>query len=344
MDKSPNTPVLSDDVRANRLSGLMNKNHRMIASAFGAAVFVAVVNTLIGAAAALAPGILDSLEFSGFGWFFCLFGFIMFAVAAGIHYKSRVCVVIGLVFMVADTALSDLPALLREGNIFYFIMRGFILYSLIMGLIGAFQYHSYKRRFSSDPNPTVAALFSKNRFHLSAGTVIFSLLISASLVLGVYNFFMEGRSDFDISSWDTYTTADGLVTIPMPGAPEVSTANGIQSMRSLSRKAFVSVDRVASSGLFSGLSADEKEAALTQMLESGLTGQQLSYKLDADGPDGTQAYIIADAYHDGALARYEAFFVDDTLYIAMLAADADRDDNQALALLDHFSDAITINR
>lgn len=344
MDELTNTAALSDDARANRLSGLINKNRRMIASAFGAAVFVAVVNTLIGAAAALAPGILDSLEFSGFGWFFCLFGFIMFAVAAGIHYKSRVCVVIGLVFMVADTALSDLPALLREGNIFYFIMRGFILYSLIMGLIGAFQYHSYKRRFSSDPNPTVAALFSKNRFHLSAGTVIFSLLISASLVLGVYNFFMEGRSDFDISSWDTYTTADGLVTIPMPSAPEVSTANGIQSMRSLSRKAFVSLDRVASSSLFSGLSADEKEAVLTQMLESGLTGQQLSYDMDAAGPDGTQAYIIADAYHDGALARYEAFFVDDTLYIAMLAADADRDDNQALALLDHFSDAITINR
>ena len=68
MDKSPNTPVLSDDVRANRLSGLMNKNHRMIASAFGAAVFVAVVNTLIGATTALAPGILDSLEFGGFGW------------------------------------------------------------------------------------------------------------------------------------------------------------------------------------------------------------------------------------------------------------------------------------
>ena len=344
MDELTNTAALSDDARANRLSGLMNKNHRMIASAFGAAVFVAVVNTLIGATTALAPGILDSLEFGGFGWFYCLVGFIMFVVAAGIHYKSRVCVVIGLVFMIVDTALSDLPGLLKSGNIAYFIMRGVILYALIMGLIGAFQHHSYKRRFSSDPNPTVAALFTRGRFHASAGMILYALLAAACLAIGVFSFLQENQASFDISSWDTYTTADGLVTIPMPSAPEVSTANGIQSMRSLSRKAFVSLHRVASSSLFSGLSADEKEAVLTQMLESGLTGQQLSYDMDAAGPDGTQAYIIADAYHDGALARYEAFFVDDTLYIAMLAADADRDDNQALALLDHFSDAITINR
>ena len=55
MDESPNTPVLSDDARANRLSGLMNKNHRMISTAFGAAVFIAVINTLIGIAAIFTP-------------------------------------------------------------------------------------------------------------------------------------------------------------------------------------------------------------------------------------------------------------------------------------------------
>lgn len=68
------------------------------------------------------------------------------------------------------------------------------------------------------------------------------------------------------------------------------------------------------------------------MLESGLTGQQLSYDMDAAGPDGTQAYIIADAYHDGALARYEAFLWTTPFISPCSRRDADRDDNQALAL------------
>lgn len=171
--------------------------------AFGAAVFVAVVNTLIGATTALAPGILDSLEFGGFGWFYCLVGFIMFVVAAGIHYKSRVCVVIGLVFMIGGYRPFRPARLLKSGNIAYFIMRGVILYALIMGLIGAFQYHSYKRRFSSDPNPTVAALFTRGRFHASAGMILYALLAAACLAIGVFSFLQENQASFDISSWDT---------------------------------------------------------------------------------------------------------------------------------------------
>lgn len=84
------------------------------------------------------------------------------------------------------------------------------------------------------------------------------------------------------------------------------------------------------------------EDIVTQALESGLTGQQFSYKPDA-APDGAQACIIADAYHEGVLARYQAFFADGALYIAMLAIDADQDDERALALLDAFTDAIVIN-
>lgn len=342
MDESPNTPVLSDDTRANRLSGLMNKNHRMISTAFGAAVFIAVINTLIGIAAIFTPNILNILEFGGLGWFYCLSGFIMFAVAAGIHYKSRVCVIIGLLFMVVDTALSDLPALLRNGNIAYFIMRGFILYALIMGLIGAFQYHSYKRRFSGDPNPTIAALFSRGHFRISAGTIIFLLLSASVLIAGIYSFWISGRVSYDPSTWETYTTTDGLVTIPIPGAPEFSMADGIQSVRSYSNKTFAGLDRIAGDGLFSDLSAKEMEDVVTQALELELTGQQFSYKPDA-APDGAQAYIIADAYHEGVLARYQAFFADGALYIAMLAIDADQDDERALALLDAFTDAIVIN-
>lgn len=344
MNETPNAPILSDDACANRLSGLMNKNHRMIASAFGAAVFVAVVNTLIGLTAALAPDILEAFEFGGFGWFYCLFGFVMFAVAAGIHYKSRVCVIIGLVFMVVDTALSDLPALLKDGNIAYFIMRGFILYALIMGLVGAFQYHSYKRRFAGDPNPTIAALFARGRFHVSAGMILYALLAAAALVIGVFSFLQENRTSFDISKWDAYTTSDGRLTLPMPGTPESSTDGGTTSLLSLGRNVSVRVDYSSGDDLFYDLSDSQLEDLLSQALKTPLTGDmEILSGPRTDSLDGARVCVSMDVRDMRTVGRLQAFATDDAVYIVFALVNAGHDDAQALMLLDAFSDAITIN-
>ena len=167
---------------------------------------------------------------------FIFIGLLFFALALGVHFRSRVCCLIGLIFVCLDTGLTIFSLALgyftftpsSVGS--YTVIRILVLLALIFGTIACFQYHSLKKRYAAVPDPSVQVLFARRKkLFGSAGAVVKVVLCGIMAVVsigcGVYSIVNQVIALNGVN-WPAYTVEEAGVTVALPEGAQTTSNSG----------------------------------------------------------------------------------------------------------------------
>lgn len=287
--------------------------HKRIREAEGFCIFIAFVNSLLGCALALLPNFFLDLGYTaGQATAFIFIGLLFFALALGVHFRSRVCCLIGLIFMCLDTGLTIFSLALgyftftpsSVGS--YTVIRILVLLALIFGTIACFQYHSLKKRYAAVPDPSVQVLFARRKLFGSAGAVVKVVLCGIMAVVsigcGVYSIVNQVIALNGVN-WPAYTVEEAGVTIALPeGAQTTSNSGFVTAEYSGSDlyAGFLFVPDYASEDIYGSMGL---EAYLRMQLATQIEDDNAEFSTGnlADGTLYVQAYSTAV---DGVVSAY----------------------------------------
>ncbi|MCL2829073.1 MAG: hypothetical protein FWD99_10125 [Oscillospiraceae bacterium] len=193
---------------------------KQIKSAVGAIMVIAVINVLFGAVMIFFPDILAGFAggiFDPSAAFFQIgFGLLYLGLAVGVSFHSRVCAIIALLALVADSINWVISGGLAHFNVGAIIMRGGLFLGIIGGLIYTFKYHAMVKRHEATVNREISAAIQAGKPKMPKGRII-AFAIIACIGLGALAYgaatgaFASGRNFED---WTEH--ASGAVTMRVP--------------------------------------------------------------------------------------------------------------------------------
>lgn len=293
----------------------LKATNKLIGEAVGISIFVAIVNIALGAVLSIFPGILESYGFDG-GFGFVIFGLLYMGMACGIQKRSRVCAIIALVVFAADAILTMI-----DGNgVAGYAMKVVIIVGLVQGLRGCFQYHTLVRKAKSelDDRP-LEILQADKRTIKTKWFVIFGIIAALGLGCGVYDIASTLVTQ-SFEQWETYTSADGVVTMKVPCEMEEQTES-IPNMPGVKYRvasgATMKYESVLISyeGIISAKMQDQAEEMDRQLMnafiqQSGGTAEPVE-TVEFDGITALEVRATIEG-REGVL---RTFHVDDTIYV-----------------------------
>ena len=287
--------------------------HKRIREAEGFCIFIAFINSLLGCAIALLPSFFSDMGYTaGQAVTFIFVGLLFFALALGVHFRSRVCCLIGLIFMCADTGLtvfslvSGYSTLAPSSKGGYAVIRILLLLALIFGTIACFQYHSLKKRYAAVPDPSVQVLFARRKLFGSAGAVVKVVLCGimavASIGCGVFSIVNQVLTSNAVN-WPVYTVEEAGATIALPEGAQITTDSGFVTAEYSDSElyaGFLSIPGYASEDIYGDMGL---EAYLRMQLKTQIEDESAAYSTGemADGTLYVQAYSTAI---DGVVSAY----------------------------------------
>ncbi len=287
--------------------------HKRIREAEGFCIFIAFINSLLGCAIALLPSFFSDMGYTaGQAVTFIFVGLLFFALALGVHFRSRVCCLIGLIFMCVDTGLtvfslvSGYSTLAPSSMGGYAVIRILLLLALTFGTIACFQYHSLKKRYAAVPDPSVQVLFARRKLFGSAGAVVKVVLCGimavASIGCGVFSIVNQVLTSNAVN-WPVYTVEEAGATIALPEGAQITTDSGFVTAEYSDSElyaGFLSIPGYASEDIYGDMGL---EAYLRMQLKTQIEDESAAYSTGemADGTLYVQAYSTAI---DGVVSAY----------------------------------------
>jgi len=198
----------------------MDAANKQINGAVGAITIIAVINVLFGTVITIFPDFLGDFAggiFDPAAAFFQIgFGLLYLGLAVGVSFHSRICAIIALLALVADSVNWVISGGLEHVNVTAIIMRGGLFLGIIGGLIYTFKYHTMVKRHEATVNREVSAAMQENKPRMPKGRIV-AFVIIACIGLGALAYgastgaFASGRNFED---WTEHTS--GAVTMRVP--------------------------------------------------------------------------------------------------------------------------------
>lgn len=314
----------------------LKATNKLISEAVGISVFVAIINVVLGALVSLFPDLLGE-GYDGIG--LVIFGLLYMGMAWGIQKRSRTCAIIALVVFAVDAVLTVASAKGAAG----YAMKVFIIIGLIQGLRGCFQYHSLVRKAKSEPDDRPLEILQADKRPVKPMWIVILGIIAAlglgSCVYGAASSLMTQPFD----KWDTYTSADGVVTMKVPCEMDEDTQTdpsmpGVKVRMASGTTMKYETMLMSFEGIISERIKDQAETMERQLLTTMIEqADGTAEEVEAVEFNGISA-LESRATIEGRAGVMRVFHVDDTIYIAgMFQASGQENDT-----IEQFLDSIAV--
>ncbi len=338
------------------------QSNKLLREAVGITLFISIVNILLGAVATFLPLFIADSAFAGYnGTALAVYGLIFMGMALGIHKRSRACAIIALVIFALDTLLTiyNTIVLISAGGgvqIVSYAMKVVIFIGLIAGIRGCFQYHSLVQTYSAVMDNRPIEMIRQNTRKTNPAVLAVCAVIAAvgvaAAAFGIVQTIQNQNVGTNFEDWQTYTTADGMVSMKIPSAETIEDSEMLDAGGGIT----VSYETMQSDGskcstfllAYNGILATQELKDISaqleeEMLTSFITGGNLTLLDDITSvPMGDiDCLEVSMEMEEGLPGKIRIFSHDSNIYMALIVMNsADGRDSE---LIDQFMNSITVN-
>jgi uncharacterized protein YsxB (DUF464 family) len=322
----------------------IKKADKLLKQAVGLTLFIAFVNILLGTFLSLSPSAASGITaLNGLnGLSMIVFGVLYMGMALGIHKRSRTCTIIAFAVFVIDAVLTVVSNITSgsSAGIAGYGMKVVIIIGLVEGLRGCFQYHSLRKKYSSDS--AYSELFSQKKKAKPVILILCTVVACAGLGAGIFGAVNTFASSNDIEKWNDYTSKDGVVTMKVPSSvsENQSTQQGMTYWYAESNSLNYSVILTCYKNVFLQRKTTDASVLEKNLIDTFLKQDGAELIASSEGTIGTHSCTDASFTLDGKPGRLRAFSVGSNLYLAAIGNN--RSNEADSQLMDDFLNSMEI--